>query len=117
LRDTDEIIGDIAIQGIDSMNRNASIRIAISNNGHQGKGYGQEAMKLMLDYGFGILNLHRIELNVFAFNDRATHVYEKLGFVKEGVNRDALYYNHQYHDSITMSIFEDEYRALHLKRD
>ncbi|MDZ5474196.1 GNAT family protein [Bacillus sp. 31A1R] len=117
LRETDEIIGDIAIQGIDSMNRNASIRIAINNKGHQGKGYGQEAMKLMLDYGFGILNLHRIELNVFAFNDRATHVYEKLGFVKEGVNRDALYFNHQYHDSITMSILEDEYRALHLKKD
>lgn len=110
LTETDAVIGDIALQGIDSFNRSASIRIAISE-GHQGKGFGSEAMKLMLDYGFGILNLHRIELNVFSYNPRALHVYEKLGFKQEGIQRDALYYNHKYHDSIIMSILEDEYRS------
>ncbi|MFY0544387.1 GNAT family N-acetyltransferase [Brevibacillus sp. H7] len=115
LRETDEVIGDIALQSIDSYNRNANIRIAIEEP-YQGKGYGSEAMKLMLDYGFGIVNLHRIELNVFAYNERATHVYEKIGFKKEGVQRDALYYNHQYHDSILMSILEDEFRAIHGKK-
>ncbi|MFE8702967.1 GNAT family N-acetyltransferase [Cytobacillus sp. FJAT-54145] len=114
LRETDEVIGDIALQSIDGMNRSANIRIAINQDQHQGKGYGQEAMKLMLDYGFGILNLHRVELNVFAFNERAASVYEKLGFKQEGVQREALYYNHQYHDSILMSILEDEYRKLHI---
>ncbi|MGU3473316.1 GNAT family N-acetyltransferase [Paenibacillus sp. D51F] len=116
LRDTDELIGDIAIQDIDRNNRNAGIRIALNDKSHQGKGYGSEAMRLMLDYGFGILNLHRIELNVFAFNDRAAHVYEKLGFKREGVQREALYYDHAYHDSILMAILEDEYRQLHLKK-
>ncbi|MGC5327936.1 GNAT family N-acetyltransferase [Brevibacillus sp. SYSU BS000544] len=114
-KETNEVIGDVAIQDIDSMNRNANIRIAIDHSEHQGKGYGKEALLLMLDYGFGILNLHRIELNVFSYNDRAIHVYEKLGFKREGVQRDALFYNHQYHDSILMSILEDEYRTIHLK--
>lgn len=108
----DQPVGDIAIQDIDTMNRNANIRIAINNDKHQGKGYGTEALQLMLDYGFGILNLHRIELNVFSYNERAVHVYEKMGFKREGVQREALYYDHQYHDSILMSILEDEYRSM-----
>lgn len=110
LRETDKVIGDIALQDIDGMNRSANIRISIENE-YQNKGYGSEAMSLLLDYGFGIVNLHRIELNVFDYNERAAHVYEKLGFKKEGVQRDALFYNHEYHDSIIMSILEDEFRA------
>jgi len=113
LRENDCVIGDIALQDIDRNNRSANIRIAIDQAEQQGKGYGTEALKLMLDYGFGILNLHRVELNVFAYNERALRVYEKLGFKKEGVQRDALYYHHRYHDSIWMSILEDEYRQLH----
>ncbi|WEK54420.1 MAG: GNAT family protein [Candidatus Cohnella colombiensis] len=115
LRETDEVIGDIAIQDIDSFNRSANIRIAIDNAPHQGKGYGSEAMLLLLDYGFGIVNLHRIELNVFSYNERAKHVYEKLGFKVEGVQRDALYYDHEYYDSIMMSLLEDEYREKYKK--
>nr|WP_231558770.1 GNAT family protein [Brevibacillus thermoruber] len=95
---------------------NANIRIAITSREHQGRGLGTEAMRLLLDYGFGILNLHRIELNVFSYNARAIRAYEKLGFQREGVQREALYYNHQYHDSIIMSILEDEYRAKHVKK-
>ncbi|WP_068776382.1 GNAT family N-acetyltransferase [Paenibacillus sp. FJAT-26967] len=113
LRDTDEVIGDIALQDIDLLNRSANLRIALFGDEVLGKGYGSEAITLLLDYGFGILQLHRIELNVFDFNPRAQHVYEKLGFRKEGVQRDALFYNHKYHDSITMSILEEEYRAIY----
>lgn len=111
-RSDDTPIGDIAIQDIDTMNRNANIRIAITDRIHQGKGYGTESLQLMLDYGFGILNLHRIELNVFSYNQHAMRVYEKVGFKQEGVQREALFYDHKYHDSILMSILEDEYRAL-----
>ncbi|WP_372010295.1 GNAT family N-acetyltransferase [Paenibacillus chitinolyticus] len=113
LTETDEVIGDIALQDIDSYNRSAGIRISIDSSRNQGKGCGTEALNLMLDYGFGIVNLHRIELNVFAYNERALHVYEKVGFKKEGVQKEALYYNHKYHDSILMAILEHEYRELH----
>ncbi|MGG1660771.1 GNAT family N-acetyltransferase [Brevibacillus sp. NRS-1366] len=115
LCESDQVIGDIQIGDIDMFNRNAFIRIAIEQSAYQGKGYGSEAMRLMLDYGFGILNLHRIELNVFAYNDRAIHTYEKLGFQREGVQRQALYYNHAYHDSILMSMLADEYRVKYVK--
>jgi RimJ/RimL family protein N-acetyltransferase len=116
LTESDEVIGDIQLLEICPINRSCYIRIAIQNHTHQGKGYGTEAMKLMLDYAFGVLNLHRIELNVFAFNARAIHLYEKLGFKKEGVQREALFYNHQYHDSIIMSILEHEYRERYVNQ-
>ncbi|UNK17492.1 GNAT family N-acetyltransferase [Paenibacillus sp. N3/727] len=116
LSDTDEVIGDIALQDIDHVNRNANVRIAIDSDNHKGKGYGPESIRLLIEYGFGVLNLHRIELQVFAYNERAIKAYEKVGFSREGVQRDALYYNHQYHDSIMMSILADEYRALYHKQ-
>ncbi|MEY8739446.1 GNAT family N-acetyltransferase [Paenibacillus tundrae] len=110
LQETDQVIGDIVLMDMHSKNRSAHLRIAIDNAKHQGKGYGSEAMLLMLDYGFGICNLHRIELEVYAFNERAIRTYEKLGFLREGISRDVLFYNHQYHDAIRMSMLEDEYR-------
>lgn len=112
-RETDIPVGDIALGDIDPMNRNAYIRIAINNSTYMGMGYGTEAMLLLLNYGFGVLNLHRIELNVYSYNQRAIHVYEKLGFKREGVQREMLFYDHTYHDSILMSILESEFRAIH----
>ncbi|OPA73750.1 GNAT family N-acetyltransferase [Paenibacillus selenitireducens] len=111
LQENDEVIGDIAIQDIHEMNRSANLRIAITHSQHQGRGLGQEAILLMLDYGFGIRHLHRIELEVFAYNPRAQHVYEKIGFVQEGIRRQGLFYDHQYHDVILMSMLTAEYRA------
>ena len=111
-QETDEAVGEVVLNFIDAVNRSANIRIGLFDQRHFNKGYGSEAMSLMLEYGFGYLNLHRIELGVYAFNPRALHVYEKLGFKKEGVRRDMLYYNHRYVDEIVMSILEDEYRAL-----
>lgn len=115
LCENDQLIGDVQIGGIDTYNRNAFIRIAIHQPAYQSKGYGSEALLLMLDYGFGILNLHRIELNVFAYNERAIRAYEKLGFQREGVQRQALYYDHRYHDSILMSMLAGEYREKYGK--
>ncbi|MGC5774587.1 GNAT family N-acetyltransferase [Paenibacillus pabuli] len=116
LQENDQIIGDIALMDMHTKNRSAHIRIAIDQAEHQGKGYGSEALLLMLDYGFGICNLHRIELEVYAFNERAIRTYEKLGFLREGVRRDALYYNHQYHDAIQMSMLENEFRERHVSK-
>ncbi|WP_339847136.1 GNAT family protein [Paenibacillus sp. FSL W7-1088] len=116
LQENNQVIGEIALMDMHTKNRSAHIRIAIDQIEHQGKGYGSEALLLMLDYGFGICNLHRIELEVYAFNQRAIRTYEKLGFQREGVRRDALYYNHQYHDAIQMSMLENEFREQHVSR-
>ncbi len=112
LKENNEVIGDIALMNISQSNRSAVTRIAISKEAYFGKGYGTEAMKLMLDYAFGVLNLHRVQLDVYSYNERAIKSYEKVGFKVEGRIRDELYYNHQYHDSIIMGILEDEYRML-----
>lgn len=110
LKEEDLIIGEVALQDIDYVNRNSNIRVALFNEADFSKGFGTEALKLLLNYGFGVLNLHRIELNVYSYNARAIKAYEKLGFIQEGIQREVLYYNHQYHDSITMSILESEFR-------
>ena len=64
----------------------------------------------MLQYGFDQLKLHRIELEVYEFNPRAIHVYEKLGFVREGIKRQVLLWEGQYHDAILMSVLAHEYQ-------
>ena len=115
LQDTDEMIGEIVLMDMHAKNRSGHIRIAIDSAAHQGKGYGTEAMKLLLGYGFGICNLHRIELEVYAFNERAIRTYERLGFKREGVRRDVLFYNHRYHDAILMSMLEDEFRERYVR--
>lgn len=106
-------VGEVVLNEIE--NRNANIRICLFEEKLLNKGYGTEAMKLMLDYGFGKLNLHRIELSVYDHNKRGIHVYEKLGFKKEGVLREYLYNNHRYYDLIIMSMLENEYREKYLQ--
>jgi RimJ/RimL family protein N-acetyltransferase len=107
---TRERVGEIVLMQIDPDNRSATLRIALFGTEHFGKGYGSEALRLVLGYGFEVRGLHRIGLDVFAYNDRAIHVYEKIGFRREGVQRDALFYDGAYHDSILMAILEDEWR-------
>lgn len=110
LQKNDESIGDIAMMEIDHVNQNAIVRIAIFEKENWGKGYGTEAMSLLLDYGFHILNVHRIELEVFSYNVRAKKSYEKLGFKQEGILRDKLYYDGEFHDSIMMSVLKNEFK-------
>lgn len=109
-KDSDHFLGEVVLNEIDSINRSANIRVGI-NLQHSSKGYGTEAMMLMLRYGFEKLKLHRIHLGVYAFNPRAIHVYEKIGFQREGILRDDLYLDGEYHDMIMMAILEDEFRG------
>jgi len=88
--------------------RNATLGITIDRS-YWSKGYGKEATELALDYCFNTLNLHRVELWVFEFNERAIHLYEKLGFKKEGVHREAVYKKGKYWDVIDMGMLRDEW--------
>lgn len=109
-KESNKIVGEVVINNMYRNDRNSNIRILINRKEDFSKGYGSEALILALNYGFGMLNLHRIELEVFPFNQRAIHVYEKIGFVREGIRRDGCYFNSKYYDMITMSILEDEFR-------
>lgn len=105
-------IGEVVLNEVDEENRSASFRIAMQSKAVYGKGYGTESTKLILKFGFETLKLHRIELEVYDFNPRAQHVYEKVGFVKEGVRRDVLMWQGKYQSAILMSILEDDWRKI-----
>lgn len=105
----DVVVGEVVINEIDEDNRSGSIRIALYDPQFFGKGYGTAAMRLAVDFGFKQAKLHRISLGVFDFNPRAIHVYEKIGFKQEGILRDALLWDGEFHNEIMMSILEDEW--------
>jgi len=112
LPDDSRAVGEVVINEIDRDNNSANIRIAMFGDEDVNKGFGTEAMRLMVDYGFKNLRLHRISLGVYAFNPRAIRAYEKVGFKQEGVLRDDLYWDGEYYDSIIMSILEHEWTGL-----
>lgn len=105
----DRAVGEVVINEIDTINRSANIRITIFDPADWNKGYGTDAMRQMVNYGFEMLKLHRIELGVFDFNPRALRVYEKIGFQREGLLREVLNWNGTYHNLIVMSILEQEW--------
>jgi len=107
--DLASVLGEVVLNNIDWHNRAAGFRIALFDSAQFGKGYGSQATRLMVQYGFETLNLHRIELEVYDFNPRAAHVYEKAGFVREGEKRDALFWQGSYHKAIVMSILKPDY--------
>ena len=102
-----ELLGEVVLNEIDDDNRCGNLRIGLRSS-FFGQGYGPEAMRLVIVYGFEVLGLHRIELEVFAFNDRAIRAYEKLGFRREGVRREALFQDGRYHNAITMALLDRE---------
>lgn len=101
-------LGEVVLNEIDEVNRCANFRISLKKEVWN-HGYGSEAARLLLGYGFGTLGLHRIELEVFAFNTRALRVYEKLGFRLEGRRREALRWEGRYHDALLMGLLEHEF--------
>ncbi len=110
LKENDQLIGNIALHRISIPYRHAVLGIFIGDKSRWSKGYGTEALRLMVGHGFDQLNLHRIFLTVLGFNARAIHTYEKVGFKREGTFRDHIYRNGKYHDVHYMGILEDEWR-------
>ena len=106
-----EILGESVINEIDWTARSGNFRVAIFHPGARGGGLGSWMTRATRDYAFETLGLHRLELDVFSFNPRAERVYEKAGFRREGVRRDAVRDGDGFGDDILMAILEDEWRA------
>jgi RimJ/RimL family protein N-acetyltransferase len=85
--------------------------IVIGEKAHWNRGFGTEATRLALRFAFGELNLHRVELEVFAFNKRAIRAYEKAGFRLEGTRLQSHFHNGAYHDAHIMGVLSDEFRG------
>lgn len=106
-----EYIGSASFADLDlKMDKDVQFTILIGDKKYWNKGLGTEATELMLDYAFRILKLHRVYLYVYSYNSRAIKIYKKLGFKKEGVRREEIFYKGKFYDNITMAILDREWK-------
>jgi RimJ/RimL family protein N-acetyltransferase len=103
-----KLIGNVGLISVDHLHRTAEIGIFIGDKSYWNKGYGEEAMRLLLQYSFTHLNLRNVMLRVFAYNERAIKCYEKIGFKTIGKRRNSIQYDMKEHDLIFMDILNDE---------
>lgn len=100
-------LGVIRITELDWINRSACVGGDVAKR-FRGKGYGRAMFSLIRAWCFGVLNLHRLWLLVLETNKRALHVYQKAGFTREGVQRDAIWRDGRYVDYVSMSFVRSE---------
>ena len=107
--DIDLLIGFVQIDGIAWNHRSGWVAIGIGESEYRGRGYGYEAMQLALQFAFDEINLHRLQLTVFSYNTNAIALYEKLGFQREGVMREALLRDGTRHDMLMYGLLRGEW--------
>ncbi|MFF2775099.1 GNAT family N-acetyltransferase [Streptomyces sp. NPDC058052] len=107
-RATGRVIGEAVLNEWDPGNESCAFRIAFVPDA-VGRGLGTEATRLIVGHAFGALGLHRVWLEVYAFNPRARRAYEKAGFRPEGVLRDALLWEGERVDATVMSVLAPEW--------
>lgn len=104
----DKLIGEIGFRTIKWLNRKAELSILISPD-YQGKGYGKQALLLLMKFAFKKMNFYRLEAEVIDYNDKAKSLFEKIGFVLEGRLRDAKYNDGKYFDVLRYGMLKPEY--------
>ena len=111
----DKLIGTVSLEKVDNINRTATLGIFIGDKEYRSKGYGTEAIRLILDYGFNYLNLNNIQLEVLEFNERAIKSYKKCGFKEYGRRRKCKFLNGQYYDKIYMEVLAENFNESYIK--
>ncbi len=107
-QDNDELIGNVGLDGVDYKCGIATLGIFIGEQENLSKGYGSEAIKLLLDFAFNELRLHNIMLTVYDMNERAQKAYKKCGFKEFGRRHEARFHDGKYHDIIYMEVINDK---------
>ena len=107
--DEDRLIGNCGLFSITERNRKATMGIMIGDKNYWDQGYGREAIELLLNYGFNILNLHNIMLSVYSFNKRAIKCYLTIGFKEIGKRREAYILGKRKYDEILMDMLADDF--------
>lgn len=104
-------LGFVTLFQMDLIHRKAEFAIMMDPK-HQGHGYASIATKLAMDYAFSVLNLHKLYLIVDQVNEKAIHIYEKMGFQEEAVLKEEYFINGTYHNIVIMSIFQRDFVKL-----
>jgi UDP-4-amino-4,6-dideoxy-N-acetyl-beta-L-altrosamine N-acetyltransferase len=104
-------IGGAGFSDINQVHQSAEVGLFIGKPEFWDRGLGRDVLESLLTFGFEQMNLHRIYLRVFAENERAVHLYEKVGFHHEGRWRQAEFRHGRFHDILWMSILRDEWRS------
>jgi RimJ/RimL family protein N-acetyltransferase len=97
-------LGEVVLNNLDADNESMNYRIALRGLDVAGQGYGTEAGEAVINFGLGVVGLHRISLGVYAFNERAIKSYKKIGFETEGVLRQTLKWDGTWYDEIVMAV-------------
>lgn len=108
----EEVLGLVSLTNINFINRSGELHIMIGNSENRGKGLGTFAVKAMIEHAFQNLNLRRIELGVLENNTPAIHLYEKCGFIHEGIKRESNYKNGRYISMLMMSILKSDCQGM-----
>jgi RimJ/RimL family protein N-acetyltransferase len=103
-----EHVGTIGLHGIDLIYRNAELWIYLGESGQRGSGSARTSVDLLLDFAFRTLNLHRVFVQVFDFNERAKKFFLKCGMKHEGVHREAVFKRGKYWDKHVFAILSRE---------
>ncbi|UCC16212.1 MAG: GNAT family N-acetyltransferase [Dehalococcoidales bacterium] len=118
VEDTDKKpIGSIGLSNIHPKDHHAVFGIAIGEKDYWSKGYGTEAARLIIRYGFEQLNLHRINSFAIAFNERSLRLHLRVGFKEEGREREAIFRNGAYHDHVVFGLLRTEWLAMHTTKE
>ena len=104
-------IGHCGLHGANAENRRAELGILIGEKEYWGRGFGTDTMLTLLRFAFEQMNLHKVSLGVFEFNERGLAMYTKLGFVEEGRFREDQFQDGRYWDQVRMSILRREYET------
>lgn len=107
-------VGTVGLDHIDWKNQKAEFGNALIAREHWGHGYGTDAARTLVRFGFEELNLNRIYLEVYAWNETAIRVYEKCGFQVEGVLRQNFFAGGQFHDTVLMALLRDRWKGTQL---
>ncbi len=114
-KETNKLLGNCGLLNVDLINRNAEFGIFIGDKKYRGKGIGEEATRLILDFGFNALNLHHIWLRVFTFNKNAIGLYKKIGFKVIGTKRESRIIGTQKIDELLMDILPHEFESPYIQ--
>jgi RimJ/RimL family protein N-acetyltransferase len=102
-------IGGLGINSVDWKNSVAVVGIFLGKD-YFNLGYGTDAMKIIIKFIFEQMNINKIKLFVYSFNKRAIRTYEKTGFRVEGVLRQEIFRNGEYHDEIIMGLLREDWK-------